>query len=205
MVQYEKDGRILVNGVMNGVRVIAGTERGRKLTCPRGQRVRPTSDRVREALFNILQSKVPGALVLDLFAGTGALGIEALSRGARQVVFVDNHPGSLATIRANLDSCNLSGRACVVKDEAVRFLRQKAAARGPFDLIFADPPYHWDRLPALLSELSPAVLVLSGYLVLEHARGDSPPERYKDLVRVRFESYGDSEITFYGWTQRVRN
>jgi 16S rRNA (guanine(966)-N(2))-methyltransferase RsmD len=179
------------------VRVIAGRERGRRLLCPAGLRVRPTADRVKEALFNILQERIRGARVLDLFAGTGALGIEALSRGASWAVFVDNHPASLAAIRANLNQCRFNAEARVIKCDALAFLERGVYPYGPYDLIFADPPYRRNFAEALLEKITPAVMALDGILALEHARDEEVPERAGAMVRVRSERYGDTVLSFY--------
>ena len=121
------------------MRVIAGTARGRPLQAPRGRGTRPTSDRVREAMFSSLAADVPGARVLDLFAGTGALGIEALSRGADSATFVEREPAVVATLKANLASTGLEDRAEVVRSEAATFVGRAAGRR--FDVVLCDPPY----------------------------------------------------------------
>lgn len=179
------------------MRVIAGKERGRRLLCPAGLRVRPTADRVKEALFNILQERIPGARVLDLFAGTGALGIEALSRGASYAVFVDNHPASLAALRANLNQCCFSAEAQVIRSDAMAFLARGVYPYGPYDLIFADPPYRRGFAEAVLEKITPAVLALDGILTLEHARDEEVPERAGAMLRVRCARYGDTVLSFY--------
>lgn len=183
-----------------GVRIIAGRERGRKLVCPAGLRVRPTSDRVREALFNILQGQLEGAAVLDLFAGTGAVGIEALSRGARLAVFVDNHPQSLATVRKNLQNSRFLERARVVKSDALTFLSRGHWEGAPYDLIFADPPYRSGLIAALLDRITPAVLAEAGTLVVEFAHGEKTPEHAGRLACVRRQRYGETVLSFYRFT-----
>lgn len=137
------------------MRVVAGTARGRKLVAPKGHDVRPTTDRVREAIGNRLQSMgvLRDARVVDLFAGTGAMGIEALSRGAAHATFVENAPAALRAIEANLDALGFGAQATVVRTDATRY------AGGPFDIAFADPPYTWDAWPALLDELDAEVVV----------------------------------------------
>ena len=141
------------------MRIVAGTHGGRRIEAPKGRAVRPTSDRVREALFSILGDRVQGARVLDLFAGTGALGLEALSRGAASAVFVDR---DTTPVQANLEALGLTGE--VHRRDALAWLR---TAAGPFDLVFLDPPYKSapdlaprlaDTLPSLLS---PGALVVS--------------------------------------------
>jgi 16S rRNA (guanine966-N2)-methyltransferase len=142
------------------VRVVAGSARGRRLTTPTGAGTRPTADRVREATFNALGSlgAVEGATVLDLFAGSGAMGIEALSRGAAAATFVDRDPKALAAVRANLDVTGLAERATVVRDDAERWL----AGAGWYDLAVLDPPYATDDAAwaRLLGGLDAGVVVL---------------------------------------------
>jgi 16S rRNA (guanine966-N2)-methyltransferase len=141
------------------MRVVAGSARGRRLTTPSGNDVRPTTDRVREATFNALGSLgvVHAARVLDLFAGSGALGIEALSRGAAHVTFVDTSPTALAAVRANLSSCGLGEQAEVVRADALAFLGRAAQW---FDLVLLDPPYAFDEWPELLDAVHGEVVVI---------------------------------------------
>lgn len=141
------------------MRVVAGTARGRRLTSPTGRSVRPTSDRVREALFSMLASRadLEGLTVLDLFAGTGALGIEALSRGAAHATFVERDPAAVATVRANLVATGLGAAATVVRDDARRFVGRPGAA---FDVAFCDPPYDYAGWPELLERLPARLAVV---------------------------------------------
>ena len=138
------------------MRVVAGVAGGRKLQAPAGQDIRPTSDRVREAIFSSLESMnaVHGASVLDLFCGSGALGIEALSRGAASATFVDNDPGAIAAVRANLAAIDLDGGE-VVRADAVRWLEGGAA----FDLALVDPPYSFNGWDDLFSRLCAKLVV----------------------------------------------
>ena len=129
------------------MRVIAGSARGRRLSAPPGRSTRPTSDRVREALFSSLADDVPGAYVLDLFAGTGALGIEALSRGASGATFVERDAGAIPVLRANLQTAGVSDRAEVVRCDAAAFVQR--APRQRYDVVLCDPPYD-HPLPAIL-------------------------------------------------------
>jgi 16S rRNA (guanine966-N2)-methyltransferase len=179
------------------MRVIAGEARGLPLSTP-SSRVRPTMDRVRGAIFSSLGNTVPGAHVLDLFAGSGAMGIEALSRGAASAVFVDSDPRCAACVRENLRRARLEASVQVM--DALRFL--DLYAEGNFDLIFADPPYaksSADRnfaaellqLPALVGALRP-----SGTFVLERPAGSKEPEACV-LSLVRARRYGESEIAYY--------
>ena len=150
------------------MRVIGGEHRGRRLTTPPGLDVRPTSDRVREALFSIL-GDVGGLAVADLFAGSGALGIEALSRGATRVVFVESDPRAVAAIEANLEAIRAPDRR-VVRADALAWLRR---AEGKYDLVFLDPPYSSARnLAGSLSELLPHVLSEDALIVTESDKRD---------------------------------
>ncbi|MBW3626137.1 MAG: 16S rRNA (guanine(966)-N(2))-methyltransferase RsmD [Actinobacteria bacterium] len=169
------------------MRVVAGRARGRRLVSPRGRTVRPTSDRVREATFNALSSldALEDASVLDLFAGSGALGIEALSRGAAAATFVDHDPAALAAVRANLATTGLAAAATVVRSEASRFV---ASGPGRFDVALLDPPYDFDgsSWSGLLD------LVDAGLAVLESDREIDPGERWEP---VRVKRYGATVVT----------
>lgn len=154
------------------MRVIAGTCRGRPLRAPAGTHTRPTADRVREAIFDVLGSMGPvtDLNVLDLFAGSGAMGIEALSRGAASAVFVDNAPAAVAAVRHNLQTLGLEDRGRVVRAEVLSWLaRVPATGEGDAraDLVLCDPPYDFDRWPALLGRLDAPVAVLESSRPLE--------------------------------------
>jgi 16S rRNA (guanine(966)-N(2))-methyltransferase RsmD len=182
------------------MRVIAGRAGGRRLAAPPGTATRPTSDRVREALFSILGPPPDGAAVLDLFAGAGALGIEALSRGAARAVFVDTSRAALRCVRRNLDDLDLAGAAEVHQDHAPRFAARLAdAGRPAFTWIFLDPPYQTDLGTRCLTELgrSPDLLLADGAAVLEHDRRRAPDDRYGVLVKADCRRYGDTELSFY--------
>ena len=169
----------------SSMRVVAGELGGRRLVAPRGDAVRPTSDRVREAVFAIL-GDVAGAQVLDLYCGTGALGIEALSRGAAFAELVDTDP---SPARLNVGALRLEDRSTVVRADASRYLRR---ARSRFDLVFCDPPYKLaDRLAAELEELIPPRLAEDGRLITESAARD-PLELELPLLTER--RYGDTLI-----------
>lgn len=181
---------------MNGnLRVIAGSYRGRRLQAPRGKATRPTSARVREAVFSIL-GDLSGARVLDLYAGSGALGIEALSRGAASVVLVEHDRAALACIRENLGAVGASNVARVlpVRVSAAR----KALGAEPFDLVLCDPP--WDALEAALDVLSDLTrsssLGASARVVLEHSARDQDPE-VVGLVAVDRRRWGDTAVSFF--------
>jgi 16S rRNA (guanine966-N2)-methyltransferase len=174
------------------VRVIAGRLGGRRLTAPRGLDTRPTSDRVREALFSAL-GDVRGARTLDLYAGTGALGVEALSRGAAHATFVESARPALAALRANLTTLAIEGSTRVV---ALPVARAIAALTGPFDLIFADPPYAaLAEVPVALAALR-AAIAPGARLVVEHASRDPAPEIAGFTPRPS-RTYGDTAVTIY--------
>jgi 16S rRNA (guanine966-N2)-methyltransferase len=172
------------------VRVVAGAFKGRRLQAPKGTRTRPTADRVREALFSML-GDVTGARVLDLYAGSGALGIEALSRGAASATFVDRDPRAVAAIRGNLEAVGTQQE--VRRQDALRFLARAGA--GPFDLVFLDPPYDSaGRLEDSLSERLTRILSDHARIVTEsHKR--TPLELRLPLVRER--TYGDTRIAVH--------
>ena len=154
------------------MRIIAGTHRGRRLEAPRGSGTRPTSDRAREALFSMLGS-VEGARVLDLFAGSGALGLEALSRGAEAAVFVESERDAVRAIERNLAALHLEGT--IVRRDAVRALRDEVRRGRRYDLVLVDAPYEdWERLQGPLAELLPQVLAEDGVLVVETAATVEP-------------------------------
>ena len=140
------------------MRVVAGALRGRKLVAPEGLQVRPTAERVRQATFNALDHRgvVRGARVVDLFAGSGALGIEALSRGAAHVIFVETDKAALACIRQNLEHVGMSAQATIVRADVARWVRGGSAA-GTVDLLFADPPYTFEGWPDLLAAVLPGL------------------------------------------------
>lgn len=175
------------------MRVIAGQLKGRRLKTPTWDGLRPTSDKLRETLFNILAPRIDGARVLDGYAGTGALGIEALSRGAASVLFVEQDRRALALIRANLAGCGLEQGYTIESGDVTAVLR-RPPADAAFDLILFDPPYDIDNSREVLAAAA-AWLAPDGVIVLERAtrrEPDVPPS----LVRVRDVKSGDSTLTF---------
>lgn len=185
------------------MRVIAGTYRSRILKSLKGQALRPTSDRLRETLFDVLGPAVAGSRFIDLFAGTGAVGIEALSRGAAEVVFVENHAPAAALIRRNLESFGIKSGATVLAMDALRALeelstRQKRSATG-FDFIFLDPPYAAanDYVRVLKSLGSGNLLAPGGLVIAEHRRSFDLPEKAGALQCYRILQQGDAALSFY--------
>jgi 16S rRNA (guanine966-N2)-methyltransferase len=176
------------------VRVIAGRYGGRTLKAPPGQNTRPTSDRVREALFSILGARIEDARVLDLFAGSGALGLEALSRGAGSATFVDDAPAAMRAIKANLQA--LGADAETRRMDALRFLAHASETGAQYDLIFLDPPYRQaERLARPLSEGLPAVLAPGAVAVAE---SDRRAPLALELPLHDERRYGDTLIRIHG-------
>jgi 16S rRNA (guanine(966)-N(2))-methyltransferase RsmD len=182
------------------MRVIAGTLKGRRLDAPSWEGLRPTSDKLRETLFNVLAPHVRGAAVLDGYAGTGAVGIEALSRGAASVTFVDDDPRAVRLIQANLERCAVNDRYAIIRARFADADEQLAGRR--FDLIFLDPPYGEPAIAAAL-EAGGRLLSETGVLVLEHARRDVVPVVAGLLTRKRDLVSGDSALAFYQPTDQA--
>lgn len=174
------------------MRVISGIVGGRKLKSPDGEAVRPTTDHVKEAIFNILQFDLEGRRVLDLFGGSGQMGIEALSRGAREAVFTDNNRSSIALIRENLKRCGLSGK--VLQTDALSFL-----SRGEkFDVIFVDPPYDSGLYAPVLQRINAVDnLTEGGIIVCEARAGTELPELTPPYCKQRERRYGNVKICIY--------
>jgi 16S rRNA (guanine966-N2)-methyltransferase len=181
------------------VRVIAGKFRSRQLKGPKALRLRPTSDRLRETLFDILGSAVEESLFVDLYAGTGAIGIEALSRGAREVVFVESHAKTAGLIRDNLAALGVRAGAEVIEASAVRGLEQLAARHVVADFIFLDPPYESEEERVLVLEFLDASHLIAPYglVIVEHRRKTDLQERFDRLERVRLLEQGDAALSFY--------
>jgi 16S rRNA (guanine(966)-N(2))-methyltransferase RsmD len=168
--------------------------KGRRLEAPSWEGLRPTSDKLRETLFNVLAERVAGAAVLDGYAGTGAVGIEALSRGAASVTFVDDDPRAVRLIESNLERCAVHDRYAIIRARFADAHEQLAGRR--FDLIFLDPPYGEPAIATAL-EVGARLLAESGVLVLEHARRDPVPVVAGRLTRARDLVSGDSALAFY--------
>jgi 16S rRNA (guanine(966)-N(2))-methyltransferase RsmD len=183
------------------MRIIAGKYRGRRLKSPPSLETRPTSDRLREALFNILAPQIKGARFLDLCAGSGAVGIEALSRGAAQATFVDQSQKMCALIGENLEELSVDRNVFeVVNGEAVEFLRRRAKKETrPFDIVFFDPPYAADYEVGLerLGDKTDVLLATDAIVVVEHFKKRELPEEFGALRRYRTLKQGDSVLSFY--------
>ena len=178
------------------MRIIGGICKGRRLAAVRGDRVRPTTDKHRESIFNIVSSDIPGATVLDLFAGTGALGIEALSRGANFAVFVDTFQGALAAVSQNLRTCRLESKAKLFKRDALKNLN--CLKPFAFDLVFMDPPYDLKAVEKALEKLKKCGCLMQGALIVaEHSTAEIPePTSEKFLLEDR-RQYGKTLVSFF--------
>ncbi len=181
------------------MRVIAGAHKGRRLKTPVGNQIRPTSERVREALFSILDSRIPQAHVLDLCCGTGTIGLEAMSRGASHVVFVDHDRNSLQLLRNNLKRCGNPENVAIIREDAwnvgghAQLLQQ-----APYDVIFVDPPYQRTEIGPLLEQIgTPKILSHDGMIVVEHFWKTELPQQVGSLEYRRHARYGDARLTFY--------
>ena len=183
------------------MRVIAGEFRSRLLQAPRGSATRPTSDRLRETLFNVLGPRVKGSRFADLYAGSGAVGIEALSRGAEFVWFAEKAPPALAAIRANLSALKLAGGFALEDRGVGKLLQVLAAKERRADIVFLDPPYEaveeYRAALQFLARHQAAVLADGAVVVAEHARKQPLELRYTTLVRTRVLEQGDAALSFY--------
>jgi 16S rRNA (guanine(966)-N(2))-methyltransferase RsmD len=185
------------------MRVIAGTYRSRILKSLKGLALRPTSDRLRETLFNVLAHNIGGSRFIDLFAGTGAIGIEALSRGAAEVVFIENHVPAVTLIRRNLESLDITTGVTVLAVDALRGLAMLAARKNSgtpaFNHVFLDPPYaaaeDYSRVLEFLG--SADIMAPGGIVVAEHRRNFDLPEEPGALQRLRVLRQGDAALSFY--------
>jgi len=178
------------------MRIVGGSLGGRVLRAPTGAATRPTSEKVREAMFAIL-GPVDGLEVLDLFAGSGAVGIEALSRGAAHATFCDSGRAALGAIRGNLRELGLDDRATVVAADALAFAA-RPPVRGPWGLVFVDPPYASELAVRAAAAIPPAHFAAGASLVIEHDRRHAPPEVLGSLLRTDDRRYGDTLLSFYG-------
>lgn len=175
------------------MRVITGSARGRKLQTLEGSDVRPTTDKVKEAIFSIVQFDINGSEILDLFAGSGQLGIEAISRGAKRCTFVDESRDSIKVVTENVKTCGFADLADILNTESIGYLR---TCRKKFDLAFLDPPYNKGilekALPLLAEKMSDR-----GIIVCEHEMGLVLPESYGALIKKRTYKYGKIEVTVF--------
>jgi len=187
------------------MRIIAGKYRSRILKSLKGDALRPTSDRLRETLFNILGSAVEGSRFLDVFAGTGAVGVEALSRGAIEAIFIEHHAPAAKLIRRNLDSLGITRGATILTADALTALEKLAAryapATPPLNFVFADPPYaahdDYGRTLDFLSSDRATFLAPNGLIIFEHHHKFALPEPSGRLIRIRLLKQGDAALSFF--------
>jgi len=180
------------------MRVIAGKYRSRKLKGPGKLRLRPTSDRLRETLFNVLGPSVEDSLFVDLYAGTGAIGIEAISRGARETIFIESHAAATRLVRQNLDALGICSGVEVMEADVVKGLKNLAARHLLTDFIFLDPPYEGKEHLRALEFLDASHLVAPyGLVIVEHHHSMELPERFDRLECTRLLEQGDAALSFY--------
>ncbi|WP_446745552.1 16S rRNA (guanine(966)-N(2))-methyltransferase RsmD [Silvibacterium acidisoli] len=183
------------------MRVIAGEYRSRPLAAPKGLDTRPTSDRLRETLFNVLAPRIEGSVFLDLYAGSGAVGIEAISRGAAETIFVEEAPSALKAIRGNLSSLGIRGGYALEARKVIAAVKRLAAASRAADVIFLDPPYAdddaYDSVLQLFAGECSALLAADGIVIAEHLRKRELNEAYGALARYRVLQQGDAALSFF--------
>jgi 16S rRNA (guanine(966)-N(2))-methyltransferase RsmD len=178
------------------VRIVAGALKGRRLVAPAGRHVRPTTDGLRETLFNVLQDRVREARVLDGYAGTGAIGLEALSRGAATVTFIERDRAALTALDKNVAACRVQSACAIIRVDFLRGAAALAQSRTEFDLVVIDPPYEDPDLGRAV-EVAAMLIDPTGLLVVEHARRRALAPAAGALKRVRQVTAGDSSLTFY--------
>jgi 16S rRNA (guanine966-N2)-methyltransferase len=183
------------------MRIIAGTFRSRTLAAPPGMSTRPTSDRLRETLFNVLAPRINDAVFLDLYAGSGAVGLEAISRGASRVTFVERAPAALKILNANLERLGISNGVCVHAKSVSAFLKSAAPKSERHEIVFLDPPYEEAKEYSLTLEMlghaAQKILAPGAVVVAEHRRKQSLDEQYGNLKRTRVLEQGDAALSFY--------
>lgn len=181
------------------MRVISGKARGKKLKTPESDHIRPTLDRVKENLFNMIGFAVRDAVVLDLFSGTGGIGIEALSRGAEKVYFVDNNRNSYELTKFNITTASLQENAVILHQEAENALIQFEKQGIKFDIIFLDPPYNKGIVQKILQQLEKYnIMQDEGVVIVETDRDEETPENLGKFFKQKEKSYSSTKITFYG-------
>ncbi len=180
------------------MRVISGKFRGRRLLSPRGMEIRPTSDRLKQTLFDILATRIGGAVFLDGFAGTGSVGIEALSRGAKEVVYIESSPEAVKLVRRNLEVCGVVSGYRIVPRDVFTALRDLGRQDFRPDIVFFDPPYHWEPYRDLLNLLFNTGMAGPGTVVaIEHHAKADVPDAGEEFMRSRIVAQGDKRLTFY--------
>ena len=180
------------------MRIIAGALKGRRLVTPKGDTTRPTADQVRIALMDTLTPRLPGARLLDLFAGAGGVGLEALSRGAAHATFVERDPRALAALRANVETLGVAAQARVERADVRAALDRLAREGARFDIVFLDPPYDQDLVVPTLQRLGASALVApGGVVVAQHLTKAPPPADVGVLTAFRTRRFGETTLTFF--------
>jgi len=186
------------------LRILAGSARGTRLLTDRGDTTRPLMGRARTSLFDILQPRLAGSRFLDLFAGFGSVGLEAVSRGAAEVVLVERDPKAAQLIRRNIEKLGFGAAARLAQADVFVELGRLARAQFEFDLIFAGPPYQRGLVGALAASPElPRLLVRGGTLIVQHSSREAPGDQFGTLERVRRQIYGDTELSFYAAAPQV--
>ncbi|HSK69300.1 MAG TPA: 16S rRNA (guanine(966)-N(2))-methyltransferase RsmD [Candidatus Limnocylindria bacterium] len=184
------------------LRIIGGEFRSRALLTPKGEGTRPTRAMVREAVFNLLQGAWPGGAVLDLFAGSGAMGFEALSRGAQRAVFCDRDAEAVRIVKQNAEALGVAGRARVLRADWAQALKALGSQGERFGLVILDPPYMLDAAPVLRAILDAGLLEAQGVVVLEHG-AKTPPNPPEGFMLIKSRAYGHTGIALLGIAQEV--
>ncbi|MFH0925948.1 MAG: 16S rRNA (guanine(966)-N(2))-methyltransferase RsmD [bacterium] len=180
------------------MRIITGSAKGKKLKAPRGYKTRPTSDKVKEALFDILGERVIGSKFLDLYAGTGSIGIEVLSRGAWKATFVEDTSSLINLIWENLKSCDFVNNAEVIQADVKKSISSFANRQHKFDIIYIDPPYNSTLAEETLEVLAKSsILSDNHYIIVEHNNKKILPENFWGIVYQKQYEFGDTRLTFY--------
>lgn len=189
------------------MRIITGSAKGTRLKAPRGLDTRPTTDRVKESIFNILGNAVDQAVVLDLYAGTGGLGLEALSRGATRAVFVDQSLASIAVIKDNIECTRMTAKAEIIKGDVVKTLERLTEKQALFDIVFCDPPYNKGYVTKVLQKLDSGTLLnQQSILIIEHSRHETLNDiPWKKLILKRNERYGETVVSFFIYHSQQSN
>ncbi len=189
------------------MRIISGIAKGRRLKAPPGNDTRPITDMIKEALFNVLGQDVKNAKFLDLFAGSGSVGIEALSRGAAMVIFVDNSQIAIKTIRDNLSNCKIPANFEIYKNDVMLAVEMLKKRQILFDYIYVDPPFTQEKIfVRVMSALDEAnILKINGTLIIRTPRKMELKASFKNLTRFRLNNYGESTLNYYQLYKEVNN
>lgn len=185
------------------MRIIAGKWKGKKLNTPPDSRIRPTLDRVREAIFSMIAFDIPSSDVLDLFGGTGVMSMEVLSRGANSATIVDNHKDSVTLIKKNVGLCGANAQTTIFSGDYRDFLAKINKTGNKFDIIFVDPPYQGEMVKEVLEEIDKNdVCGRNGIVILETARDFTPPEQTQHFIKIKEKNYSKTKISVYQIQQK---